>query len=112
MTEGATREGQPNADPLAVDDAVLAALEGKAIAGYSPRNDRPAYRGDLHRAAIRSGETARVLAKPFVVDGRTWIDRADQQQQEARVLMVTTPEHLPVEQLRTAAKLPHRSDFQ
>ena len=102
MTDGA----------LAVEPAVLEALEGKAIAGYTPGADRPAYRGDLHREAINYGEPVRVLAKPFDVDGRNWIDHEDRRYQKARVLAVTTPDHLPVDQLQSAPEMPHprRSD--
>jgi len=95
-------------DPaLAVSDPVREALEGKSIAGYTPGADRPAYRTDLQREAISFGGTVRVLAKSYTVDGRTWSDRPDGRQQEARVLVVTTPAHLPAEQICGDSALPN-----
>lgn len=92
---------------LAVDDAVLAALEEKAIAGYTPGSTRPAYREDLEGEPLKLGSTVRVLAHPHTIDGRNWIDHPDKYQQEARVVGVTTPAHLSVDRLRSNTEIPN-----
>jgi len=93
--------------PLAVPAHVLDALEGKAVGGYTPGRGRPAYRDDLTREPLGSHARVRVLARPFTVAGRAWSDQPNAPRQQARVVAVTAPATLPVEDLRTDAECEH-----
>lgn len=93
--------------PLAVPDPILDALKGKAVGGYTPGRGRPAYRDDLTREPLGFHARVRVLARPFTVAGRAWSDRPTAPRQQARVVAVTAPATLPVEDLRTDAECEH-----